>query len=155
MGSTVQLRQITDEEAATYVQQPAHFIQVQRAKREESSKHWQVDFDFDEWDKVRKQRSYDWVVLVKGLVSFSRVAHSLVVRDAQPIGGLEESWEMEGNASVLTAEQVSVLYNALAPISLSPDDEHFDGHALMLQDFQSFLQEAVASGKALLIFQAP
>lgn len=155
MGSTVELRQITDEEAAIYVQQPAHFIQVQRARREESNKHWQADFDFNEWDKVRKQRGYDWIVLVKGLVSFSKVAHSLVVRDAKPIGGLEESWEMEGNASVLTAEQVLVLYNALVSISLSPDDEHFDGHALMFQDFQSFLQEAVDTGKALLIFQAP
>jgi hypothetical protein len=155
MGATVELRQISEAAAATYMREPAYLIQEERDRHEEFSKHYHVDFDFDEWDKARKQRGYDWVVLVKGIVSFSKVAHSLVVSDAQPIGGLEESWEMEGNASVLTAKQVSILYNELAPIVLSPDDEHFDGHALMLQDFQSFLQEAVDTGKALLIFQAP
>jgi hypothetical protein len=155
MGHTVNLRQITQEEADAYVKEPARLVQEERDRHEEFSKHYHVDFDFDEWDKVRKQRGYDWIVLVKGLVSLHKTAHSLVVHGGQAVGGLEESWQLEGDAKVLSSEQVVKLYEVLAPILLSPADEDFDGHALMLEDFQDFLKEAVDTDKALLIFVRP
>lgn len=155
MGATVELRQVTEKVAAAYVREPACLIQDERNRHEEFSKHYHVGYDFDAWDKARKQRGYDWVVLVKGLVSFSKTAHTLVVHGGQPIGGLEESWQLEGNAKVLNAAQVSILYHALAPVSVSWADEDFSGQAEMFEDFQSFLKEAVETDKALLIFVRP
>lgn len=155
MGHTVKLRQITQEEADAYVKEPARLVQEERDRHEEYIKHSHVDFDFDEWNKARKQRGYDWIVLVKALVSLHKTAHSLVVHGGQSVGGLEESWQLEGDAKVLSSEQVVKLYEVLAPIWLSPADEDFDGHALMFEDFQGFLKETVEANKALLIFVRP
>jgi hypothetical protein len=149
------LRQITQEEAAAYLREPAYLIQVEQARHEEFSKHWHVNFDFNEWNKVRKQRSYDWIVVVKGLVSFSKIAHGLVVHDSQQVGGLEESWQLGGNARVLNAEQVSTVYQALAPVSVTWANEDFSGQTELFEDFQDFLKEAFETGKALLIIVSP
>jgi hypothetical protein len=155
MGATVELRQITAQEATAYVQEPAYLIQVERAKQKDFSENYHIGFDSEEWDKAHMQRGYDWIVLVKALVSLNRIAHSLIVHGGQPVGGLEESWQLAGDVKVLDLEQVAALYQALAPVSLSQADEHFNGHAIMLKDFQSFLKEAVETNKALLIFIRP
>jgi hypothetical protein len=155
MGHTVELRQITEEAAAAYVREPACLVREERDRHAEFSKHYHVDFDFDAWDKAHKCRGYDWIMLVKGLVSLRTEAHRLVVHGGQAIGGLEESWQLEGDAKVLSAEQVVALHEVLAPVSLSPADEDFKGHACMFEDFQAFLKEAVEADSALLIFVRP
>ena len=151
MGATCELRQITQEEAVAYLRAPAHLIQVKQARHEEFSKYRQVNFDSDEWNKARKTRSYDWIVLVKGLVSFSKTAHSLVVHGGQQVGRLEESWQLSGDARVLDDEQVSVVYRALASLSVTWANVNFSDQTEMFEDFQNFLKEAVETGKALLI----
>lgn len=151
MGATCELRQITQEEAATYLREPAYLIQVEHARHEDYSRHWQANFDSDEWNKAWKRRSYDWIVLVKGLVSFRKTAHSLIVHGGQQVGGLEESWQLGGDARILNAEQVSTVYRALAPVSVTWANEDFSGQTEMFEDFQNFLKEAVETGKALLL----
>ena len=155
MGATCELWQITKEEADAYIKGPALLVQEERDRHEEFSKQNHVGFDFEAWDKARKQRGYNWIVLVKALVSLHKTAHSLVVHGGQSVGGLQESWQLEGDAKVLSSEQVAKLHEVLAPVLLSPADEDFDGHALMLEDFQDFLKEAVEVNSALLIFVRP
>lgn len=141
--------------AEEYLRQPALFIEAQREQHEKFKAVWHHSFDYTRWYEAKKARTYDWVLLVKGLVSFSKIAHSLIVYGGQPIGGLEESWQLEGNAKMLNLEQVTILHYALASVSLSQADEHFDGHALIFQDFQRFLKEATETNKALLVFVGP
>jgi hypothetical protein len=86
MGLGVKLRQITEKEAITYVREPACLIQEKRVRHEEFSRSYHVDFDFKAWDNAHKQRGYDWVVLIKALVSFDKVAHGLVVHGGQEVG---------------------------------------------------------------------
>lgn len=155
MGHTVVLRQVTQQEATAYLREPAYLIQVEQAQHEEFSRHWQVNFDSNEWNKARKTRSYDWIVLVKGLVSSRKIAHSLVVHGGQQVGGLEESWQLGGDARVLDAEQVSLVYQALAPVSITWANEDFSGQTELFEDFQDFLKEAVEAGKALVIIVSP
>jgi Domain of unknown function (DUF1877) len=155
VGVTCELQQITQAVAEEYLRQPALFIEAQREEHEKFKAVWRPGFDYTRWYEEKKARTYDWVVLVKGLVSFSKIAHSLMVYGGQPIAELEESWQPEGNAKVLSLEQVATLHHALASVSLSQADEHFDGHALMFQDFQCFLKEATETNKALLIFVGP
>jgi hypothetical protein len=155
MGATCSLQQITQEAAEAYVRQPTLLVEAQRAEHEEFVKQWHPRFDFTPWNEARKQRLYDWVVLVKGLLSLSSIAYQLGVHGGQPVGGLKESWQLEGEAKVFNHEQVATLYHALASVSLSQADEHFEGHALIIQDFQRFLKEAAETGKALLLFVGP
>jgi hypothetical protein len=152
MGATCELQQITQEAAGAYVRQPMLLVELRRAEHKQFSKEWHPGFDYTQWYEAKKARTYDWVVLVRGLVSFSKTAHRLIVHGGQPIGGLAESWQLEGNAKVLGSEQVITLHHALASISVSQVDEHFDGHALMFQDFQRFLKDATEMNKALLVF---
>ncbi|MBR7720187.1 hypothetical protein KCG47_07015 [Microvirga sp. SRT04] len=133
-------------------------VEVLRAEQEEFIKQWHPRFDSTSWYEAKKARSYDWVVLVKGMLSFSSIAHHLIVHGGQPVGGLEESWQLEGEAQVFHPDEVATLYRALASISLSQADEQFDGDALMVemfQDFQRFLQEATEVNNALLLFVGP
>jgi len=158
MGATCELQQITQEVAEAYVRQPALLVKAQRTEHEEFSKKWHPCFDFTSWYEAKKARSYDWVVLVKGLVSFSSTAHHLIVHGGQPVGGLEESWQLEGSAKVFNPKQVATLHHALASVSLGQADEQFEGHATLVeefQDFQRFLKEATETNKALLLFVGP
>jgi hypothetical protein len=152
---TCSLQQITWEAAEAYVRQPLLLVEAQRAEHEEFIKQWHPRFDTTSWYEAKKARSYDWVVLVKGMVSFSSIAHHLIVHGGQPVGGLEESWQLEGEAKVFNPEQVATLYHNLASISLNQTNEHFEGHAFMFHDFQSFLKEATETNKALLLFVGP
>jgi hypothetical protein len=157
MGAACGLRQITEAEAAAYLREPAYFIQVERARHEEFSKYYHVGFDFDEWNKAHKQRSYDWIVLVKGLVSFSKVSHSLIVYGGQPIKGFkveDEAW-LSGEARVLSPEQVLAIHQVLAPVLVNWGNEDFSGQTEMFEDFQSFLKESTEFGKALLVLVGP
>ncbi|MFD2721965.1 hypothetical protein ACFST9_24825 [Hymenobacter monticola] len=155
MGATCSLQQISQEAAEAYVRQPILLVKAQQAEHEDFSRQWHPRFDFTLWNEARKQRLYDWVVLVKGLLSLSSEAYQLGVHGGQQVGGLEESWQLEGDAKVFNPEQVATLYQAMASVSLSPADEHNEEYALMVQDFQRFLKEAAETGKALLLFVGP
>jgi hypothetical protein len=155
MGATCELRQLEQEAAEAYVRQPTLLVALRQGEHEKFRKEYHLGFVFKLWNEAKKVRAYDWVVLVKGLVSFSKTAHSLVVHGGQPIGGVEESWQLEGDAKVLSPEQVTILHQSLDSVSLSQADEYFEGHAMMFQDFQCFLKEAAETNKALLVFVAP
>jgi hypothetical protein len=162
MAATCEIRQIIAEDADAYVREPALLIQAEQTKREieqeAARKRRQTDPNSEWWEETvvdDRVRHYDWIVLVKGIVSFSKIAHSLVVHGGRPIGGLEESWQLEANAKVLDVEQVVTVYQELAPVSVTWANEDFSGQAEMFEDFQKFLKEATETGKALLIFVGP
>ncbi|MGI4869577.1 MAG: hypothetical protein ACRYFX_00185 [Janthinobacterium lividum] len=155
MGNIIELRQITAAEADAYLRQPSQLIQAQRSERKELDKLWHIGFDYDQWEKAHKRRSYKWKLLF-GLVSVSEDAFDLLAHGGQPIGGLEESWELEASAEVLSVEQIFKLYNNLLLAPVLPATESYEIEAaLIFQDLLAFLQEAVEAGKALLIIEAP
>lgn len=155
MGNVIELRHITAEEADNYVRQPSQLIQEERARREEFSKRRHIDFDYSQWESAHKQRNYGYKLLF-GLVSVSKYALDLLAHAGQPIGGLEESWQLEGSAEILSVEQVTQLYTNLLVAPAMPTSESYEIEAaLLFQDLLTFLQEAVEASSALLIIETP